>query len=206
MELFHNAALTQCNSVDLLWYRSWVMNFLPIHSCLHVTALQPCSSRNPLEFTFFFGWFHEAAHSTAPRPSWVARAAAPRQEWPVGAQMDFLQRASSPKEMHHGTRAVFSLFTVLPLLSDFFSSRCTWHVPGSTVTGCLSCCIYTVSRKTHLSYFGNWVEFYAVQHLYNAFLCLQLFHCPVIAPRAFYEACTSDQMLVLCQDLKFPVS
>lgn len=147
MELFHEAALNQCNSIDLLWYWSWIMNSLPIHSCLHVTPLQPCSSRSPLQFTFFFWWvpWGSSQHSSQAVLEQVGGywAGAPRQEWPVGAQMDFLQQTSSPKEMHHGTRAVLSLFTALSLLSDFFSSHYTWCIPGSTVTGCLSCCIYT---------------------------------------------------------------
>lgn len=29
MELFHNAALSQCNFIDPSWYQSWFMNFLP---------------------------------------------------------------------------------------------------------------------------------------------------------------------------------
>lgn len=36
-----------------------------------------------------------------------------------------------------------SLFTVLPLLSDFFTHMLHADIPGSKVTGCLSCCIYT---------------------------------------------------------------
>lgn len=120
--------------------------------------------------------------------------------------MDFLQQASSLKEMHHGTRAVCSLFTALPLLSDFFSSHCTQRIPGSTVTGCLSWCIYTQFPEKLTSHIlaTDW----------NCTQC-KIFTMPSFASNYFTASyCSSHflwglclwQMLVLCQDLKFPVS
>lgn len=186
---------------------------LPIHSCFHVTALQPCSSRSPLQITFFFWWVPWGSSQHSPQAVlervggyW---AGAPRQEWPVvGAQMDFLQQASSPKEMHHGTRAVLSLFTVLPVLSDFFSSCYIQHIPGSTVTDALAAA-FTLSfqKNSPLMFWQRTGIIYSARSLQWPSLASSYFTASYCSAHFLSEwGLCLWQVLVLYQDLKFPVS
>lgn len=161
MELFHEAALTQCNSIDLLWYRSRITNSLPfpfipasmsqLFNLAIVEAL--CDLLSSL-----YG-FHEAAHSTAPRLSWN-KWVGTEQEHPGGNDQwghrwTFSNNLQHQRKciMEQGLRSHFLLFFICFLISSAHVTHSTFLAPQ--LQDALAAAFTLSFQKTHLSYFGN---------------------------------------------------
>lgn len=138
MELFHEAALTQCDSIDLLWYQSWIMNSLPfpfipafmsqLFNLVVVGALCKLLS--------FFDEFHEAAPSTAPRLSWN-KWVDTEQEHPGRNDQWWEHRWTFSNKLHHQRKCImeqglcshFLLFFLCFLISSARVTYSTFLAP-----------------------------------------------------------------------------